>query len=81
MLRLTDRSVAEGPPKAGIQPSAKPPPSIARMERALFPDLEEMRQRWATGTENTERILRNVGGILFSLLLAGMLHMAISLTE
>jgi len=51
------------------------------MERALFPDLEEMRQRWATGTENNERILRNVGGILFSLLLAGMLHMAISLTE
>ncbi|HPT26488.1 MAG TPA: hypothetical protein PLZ95_08715 [Bryobacteraceae bacterium] len=40
-----------------------------------------MRQRWATGTENNERILRNVGGILFSLLLAGMLHMAISLTE
>jgi hypothetical protein len=51
------------------------------MEPFLFADLDQMMLRWATGREAKEKMLRNLGGLLFSLLLVGTLHIAIALTE
>ena len=69
-----------GVPSGTVQ-STKPPPNGRRTELLLFADLDQMMLRWATGGEAKEKLLRNLGGLLFSLLLVGTLHIAIALTE
>lgn len=66
---------------SGTVQSTKPPPLDSRMEPFLFADLDVMGLRWTTGKETREKLLRNLGGIVFSLLLVGALDILIAMTE
>ena len=56
---------------------AKPPPTLQRRETALFQDMDGVRLGWSDGREKTERFYRIAGAILSSLLLVGLLYLAI----
>jgi hypothetical protein len=81
MLQPDNRVAIGFQTPSGTAQRTKPPPLDSRMDPLLFADLDVMGLRWATGAETREKLLRNLGGIVFSLLLVGTLHVLIAMTE
>ena len=81
MMQPVDCSAIGIQAPSGTAQSTKPPPPDSRMEPFLFADPDVMRLLWTTGAKSREKVLRNLGGIVFSLLLVGTLHVLIAMTE
>lgn len=81
MIQPGDHATTSIRVPSGTAQSTKPPPAAEPVEPFLPSDIGELRRRWAAGGPAKEKMLRNMGGLLFSLLLVATLHIAIALME